>query len=46
MAIEHIDEDKLKELEDDARTEVEAGVKFALDASFPDPSEATEDVYA
>src|SRR5437870_3368862 len=40
------DEDKLKELEDDARTEVEAGGKFALDASFPDPSEATDDVYA
>jgi TPP-dependent pyruvate/acetoin dehydrogenase alpha subunit len=40
------DEDKLKELEEQGRAEVEEGVRFALDAPFPDPSEATEDVYA
>ena len=40
------DESMLKTLEDEARTEVEQGLQFALDAPFPDPSEVTEDVYA
>jgi pyruvate dehydrogenase E1 component alpha subunit len=38
--------DDLKKLEDEARTEVETGLQFALDAPFPDPSEVTEDVFA
>jgi TPP-dependent pyruvate/acetoin dehydrogenase alpha subunit len=40
------DDGRLKQLEDEVRTEVEAGVQFALEAPFPEPSEATEDVYA
>src|SRR5439155_22440691 len=40
------DDEKLKELEDALRVQIEEGVRFALDAPFPDPSEATEDVYA
>jgi pyruvate dehydrogenase E1 component alpha subunit len=40
------DENTLKALEDEARTEVEQGLQFALDAPFPEPSEVTEDVYA
>jgi TPP-dependent pyruvate/acetoin dehydrogenase alpha subunit len=36
----------LKRIEDESRAEVEAGVKFALDAPFPDASQVTEDVYA
>ena len=28
------------------RAEIEAAVRFALDAPFPDPSEVTEDVFA
>jgi len=38
--------DELKRIEDEAREEVERGVRFALDAPFPDASEVTEDVYA
>ena len=30
----------------DVKAEVDAGVQFALDAPFPEPSEVTEDVYA
>ena len=30
----------------DVKAEVDAGVRFALDAPFPEPSEVTEDVYA
>ena len=30
----------------DVKTEVDAGVKYALEAPFPEPSEVTEDVYA
>jgi hypothetical protein len=30
----------------DVKSEVDAGVQFALDAPFPEPSEVTEDVYA
>jgi acetoin:2,6-dichlorophenolindophenol oxidoreductase subunit alpha len=40
------DEDALRSLEDEVRAEVEDGVRFALDAPFPDPSEVTEHVYA
>jgi TPP-dependent pyruvate/acetoin dehydrogenase alpha subunit len=38
--------DDLKRIEDEARAEIEAGVQFALDAPYPDPSQVTEDVYA
>jgi len=36
----------LKRIADEARAEIEAGLAFALDAPFPDPSQVTEDVYA
>src|SRR6184192_4168572 len=36
----------LKRLGEEARAEIEAGLAFALEAPFPDPSEVTEDVYA
>jgi pyruvate dehydrogenase E1 component alpha subunit len=36
----------LKRLEDESRAEVESGLRFALDAPFPDPSQVTEDVFA
>ena len=36
----------LKQIEDESRAEIEAGVQFALAASFPDPSQVTEDVFA
>jgi pyruvate dehydrogenase E1 component alpha subunit len=35
-----------KQIEDDARAEIEAGLAFALGAPYPDPSEVTEDVFA
>ena len=38
--------EELKRIEDDVRDEVERGVRFALDAPFPDPSEVTDDVFA
>jgi TPP-dependent pyruvate/acetoin dehydrogenase alpha subunit len=40
------DADGLKALEDESRAQVEAGVKVALEAPFPDPSEVTDDVFA
>jgi pyruvate dehydrogenase E1 component alpha subunit len=36
----------LEAIHDDVARVVEAGVQFALDAPYPDPSEVTEDVYA
>jgi len=36
----------LERLEDEARAEIEAGLTFALEAPFPDPSQVTEDVFA
>ncbi|HSR26031.1 MAG TPA: thiamine pyrophosphate-dependent dehydrogenase E1 component subunit alpha [Candidatus Eisenbacteria bacterium] len=38
--------DQLEALDEEARSEVAAGVQFALAAPFPDPHEVTEDVYA
>jgi len=35
-----------EKIEQRVRSEVEAGVQFALDAPFPDPSEVNQDVYA
>jgi pyruvate dehydrogenase E1 component alpha subunit len=40
-----VDDAGLKQIEDEARAEVEQAVAFALEAPFPDPSEVTEDVY-
>jgi TPP-dependent pyruvate/acetoin dehydrogenase alpha subunit len=40
------DDNALKTIEDAARAEVETGVKFGLDAPYPDPSQVTEDVFA
>jgi len=36
----------LKRIEDESRAEIENGVQFALEATFPDPSQVTEDVFA
>jgi len=36
----------LERIQADVRTEVEAGVQFAIDAPYPQPGEVTEDVYA
>jgi TPP-dependent pyruvate/acetoin dehydrogenase alpha subunit len=38
--------EELKQIEDESRAEIEAGVQFALAAPFPDPSQVTEDVFA
>jgi acetoin:2,6-dichlorophenolindophenol oxidoreductase subunit alpha len=38
--------DQLEALDEEARSEVAAGVEFALAAPFPDPAQVTEDVYA
>jgi acetoin:2,6-dichlorophenolindophenol oxidoreductase subunit alpha len=38
--------DELARITDEARAEIEAGVQFALDAPYPDPSQVTEDLYA
>jgi acetoin:2,6-dichlorophenolindophenol oxidoreductase subunit alpha len=37
---------ELEAIESEARAGIEAGLAFALDAPFPDPSQVTEDVYA
>jgi pyruvate dehydrogenase E1 component alpha subunit len=39
-------EDELQNIEEEARGEIESGLAFALEASFPDPSQATTDVFA
>ncbi len=36
----------LDRINSDVKKEVEAGVQFAINAPYPDPSEVTEDVYA
>jgi TPP-dependent pyruvate/acetoin dehydrogenase alpha subunit len=40
------DQEVLDRIYADVKTEVEAGVQFAIDAPYPDPSEVTEDIYA
>jgi pyruvate dehydrogenase E1 component alpha subunit len=40
------DQAVLDKIEADVQSEVEAGVQFAIEAPYPDPSEVTEDVYA
>jgi acetoin:2,6-dichlorophenolindophenol oxidoreductase subunit alpha len=42
----HADGEELGRIAEEARTEIEQGLAFALDAPFPDPSEVTEDVFA
>jgi pyruvate dehydrogenase E1 component alpha subunit len=42
----HANREELRRVEEEARAEIEQGLAFALDASFPDPSEVTEDVFA
>src|SRR5438876_1423928 len=39
------DEETLQAIDEQARDEAERGVKFALEAPFPEPSEVTEDVF-
>jgi len=40
------DQEMLDHIYADVKSEVEAGVQFAIDAPYPDPSEVTENVYA
>ena len=40
------DQAVLKRIQNDVKTEIENGMKFAIDAPYPDPSQVTEDVYA
>jgi pyruvate dehydrogenase E1 component alpha subunit len=40
------DGEQLRRIEEDARAEITQGLRFALDAPFPEPSEVTEDVFA
>jgi pyruvate dehydrogenase E1 component alpha subunit len=37
--------DQLESVEEEARTEVQEGLRFALDAPFPDPGEVTMHVF-
>jgi TPP-dependent pyruvate/acetoin dehydrogenase alpha subunit len=41
----HATVEELRRIEDEARSEIERGVSFALEAPFPDASQVTEDVY-
>ena len=44
---EHLtDKEALEQIERRVYAEIEAGVEFAIQASFPDPSEVDQDVYA
>jgi acetoin:2,6-dichlorophenolindophenol oxidoreductase subunit alpha len=40
------DIETLEQIDHRVHAEIEAGVEFALHASFPDPSEVDQDVYA
>lgn len=40
------DQEVLERIQTDVKAEVEAGMQFAINAPYPDPSEVTEDVYA
>jgi TPP-dependent pyruvate/acetoin dehydrogenase alpha subunit len=42
----HADREELQRIEGEARSEIERGLAFALDAPFPDAAQVTEDVYA
>src|SRR6266571_7099153 len=41
----HATGEELRRIEEEARSEIERGLAFALDAPFPDASQVTEDVY-
>ena len=40
------DDSALKQIDEEARAEIEEAVRFALEAPYPDPSEVSEDVFA
>jgi len=40
------DDKALAKIEEELRREIEAGVEFALNAPYPDPSEVDQHVYA
>jgi pyruvate dehydrogenase E1 component alpha subunit len=46
VAAKLTDQEVLDSIYADVKSEVEAGVQFAIDAPYPDPSQVTEDVYA
>jgi TPP-dependent pyruvate/acetoin dehydrogenase alpha subunit len=46
LAEKHADSAQLEKIQNDVRAEIEAAVKFALDAPYPAPGEVTDDVYA
>ena len=46
VAAKLTDQEVLDRIYADVKSEVEAGVQFAIDAHYPDPSQVTEDVYA
>ena len=41
----HATGEELRRIKEEARSEIERGLAFALDAPFPDASQVTEDVY-
>jgi TPP-dependent pyruvate/acetoin dehydrogenase alpha subunit len=41
----HVTAEELRRIEDEARSEIERDLAFALEAPFPDASQVTEDVY-
>jgi len=46
LAEKHADSAQLEEIQKEVRTEIEAAVKFALDAPYPKLDEVDQDVYA
>jgi TPP-dependent pyruvate/acetoin dehydrogenase alpha subunit len=46
LAQKHAHSAELEKIQSEVRTEIEAAVKFALDAPYPKPEEVTDDVYA
>jgi len=46
LAEKHADSAQLEKIQNEVRTEIEAAVKFALDAPYPAPEELTDDIYA
>lgn len=46
VSAKNIKEDLLARIDSDVQKEIEEGVKFALDAPYPDPEEVYTDVYA
>ncbi len=46
LAEKHADSARLEKIQNEVRTEIDAAVKFALDAPYPAIEEVTDDVYA